>query len=373
MGQTSIEWADHSINPIKFKLAIAEAVKPVLVNMCTVCSDGCKFCYSASNTRRFWPKAAGAFPGYTAQALKLGEFVIDPTKLQEVIRRRKPTRYFWCDMTDMFHPSVPFELVDQCFAAMALTPHHTHMILTKRPERMAEYFTDLDRRRRECDCDEVEHEEFLIQNLFDNNRAGDSDDKDPIYHQSLKWLDTYNSRNLGWPLPNVWLGTSVEDQKRADERIPHLLKCPAAVRFLSCEPLLGPVDLCEVRLPDAMAVGEVWEPKINAIERYDEDRYYQAGDLAINWVICGGESGHGARPCNAEWIRSIVKQCKAADVACFVKQLGANSYVEPYDQKPGGNMPPRFYLDLNDPKGGDMSEFPRDLCIREMPGVGVKA
>ena len=192
------------------------------------------------------------------------------------LKRRKPTTYFVNSMSDLFHRDVPFGFVDKVFAVMALCPRHTFQILTKRPERMAEYMA---------------------------GRAAVSP-------------------------PNVWLGTSVENQAAADERIPHLLETAAAVRFLSCEPLLGPLTTLGLR--------------------------------GLNWVIVGGESGPNARPCNIDWIRAIVQQCREAGVPCFVKQLGSH----PIGRHSSGFD---FRLKLKDRKGGDPAEWPEDLRLREMP------
>jgi protein gp37 len=149
--------------------------------------------------------------------------------------------------------------------------------------------------------------------------------------------------------PNVWLGVSVEDQPRADERIPYLLQTPAAVRFLSIEPLLGPVGI---------------DPRfITPIEGTS-----QHGQRFIDWVIIGGESGHGARPCNLEWIRDLVRQCKAAGVACFVKQMGANLCDLDSSWREGDRV---ATFKLRDPKGGSPEEWPEDLRIREFPKEGV--
>lgn len=144
-------------------------------------------------------------------------------------------------------------------------------------------------------------------------------------------------------MSNVWLGVSVENQEQADARIPHLLKTPAAVRFLSCEPLLGPVDL---DIEDAM------------YSRRDNNGNCWMTRGEIDWVIVGGESGHGARPCNIEWIRSLVSQCKAASVPVFVKQLG-RSYFS------GDNN--HSHIFPRDSHGADPSEWPEDLRVREFP------
>jgi protein gp37 len=146
-----------------------------------------------------------------------------------------------------------------------------------------------------------------------------------------------------WPLPNVWLGVSVEDQKTADERIPLLLKTPAAVRFVSYEPALGPVDF------------ERW------VDRTTDGS-------GIDWLIIGGESGPGARPCDIEWIRSAVRQCKAAGVAVFMKQLGAKPGKS--IRAPDSDHSGRDYwepIKLKSRKGGDPTEWPADLRVREFP------
>jgi protein gp37 len=149
-----------------------------------------------------------------------------------------------------------------------------------------------------------------------------------------------------WP-ENVWLGTTVEDQERADERITRILSVPAAVHFLSVEPLLGPVDL----------------------------RRFDGGD----WVIVGGESGAGARPCDVEWVRSVISQCRDASVACFVKQLGARPYDSAvyceatfFGTDPlCGTYTKGNTLALRDHKGGDPDEWPQDLRVREFPRQGA--
>jgi hypothetical protein len=201
---------------------------------------------------------------------------------------------------------------------------------------------------------------------------------------------------FGWPLPNVWLGTSVEDQKRADERIPHLLRCPASVRFLSVEPLLGAMTLpllpeMHVNTRDDAGVSQPLDAKTAAaLAQLARAAYKKFGGASIDWIIVGGESGSGARPMNVEWARSIVRQCKEAGVSCFVKQLGAKPiddlhrrqiaseqrpYVvsaakrAPYD---GWNNVRAFctpITQVRDPKGGDPAEWPEDLRISQMPAL----
>jgi protein gp37 len=161
---------------------------------------------------------------------------------------------------------------------------------------------------------------------------------------------------IEWPLPNCWKGVSVEDQRRADERIPLLLDTPAAVRWVSYEPALGPVDFehvahenCNPRHYYASLSGYVIDG-----DQSDTDK--------ISWVVIGGESGTGARPFNIEWARSIIAQCQEAGVPVFMKQLGAKPYAE-------GGEGRQLQLYLRDRKGGDITEFPPDLRVREYPIV----
>lgn len=153
----------------------------------------------------------------------------------------------------------------------------------------------------------------------------------------------------GWP-SNVWVGTSVEDQQTADERIPHLLRVPAAVRFLSCEPLLGAINLT---------------PHLEEITHSDETSIETM--TLVDWVIVGGESGPGARPCDIAWIRSIIGQCKAAGVPCFVKQLGSYARLRAHHMGSGPESDVLFRFETKHPKGGDCDEWPEDLRVRQFP------
>lgn len=216
-----------------------------------------------------------------------------PERLERPLHWKKPRRVFVNSMSDLFHEDVPDEFIDQVFAVMALTPQHSYQILTKRPERMLQY------------CQ--------------------------------------------WPLPNCWTGVSIEDQVTADKRIPILLRTPAAVRWISAEPLLGPVDLT------AITVGhENW----NALDRREAmDAEPGSPNTILDWVVLGGESGPQARPCNVDWIRSLVQQCRSETIPVFVKQVGSRPWSGP------GNHP----MHITDPKGGDPSEWPTDLRVREWP------
>jgi hypothetical protein len=161
-----------------------------------------------------------------------------------------------------------------------------------------------------------------------------------------------------WPLPNVWLGVSAENQRRADERIPVLLQTPAAVRFVSYEPALGPVDF--TRVGDG-EIGAVYDALRGGMRRSD------VGGPRLEWVIVGGESGTGARPFDIAWARSTIRQCRDAGVPVFVKQLGTRTFAQPVyvpgtDEIAGG-----VTLELSDTKGGRMEEWPEDVRVREWP------
>ena len=326
---SSIEWTDTTWSPI---------------TGCTRKSEGCDHCYSARMTYRLEMMGQQKYTGLTVVNPKgdrhfNGVVKCHEGELSAPFKFRKPRRIFVNSMSDTFHPSVPFEFVDKMLAVMAMTPQHTYQILTKRPERMAEYLNDY-RSATGMKTDE---------NVWKTAACMDGDRFAAAYKPRIDDTGV-------WPLENVWLGTSVENQAAADERIPHLLKCPAAVRFLSVEPLLGAVDLGDFL--DSETYGD------------------EGGDgpcASIDWVIVGGESGPGARPFNVEWARSIIAQCKSANVACFVKQLGANPVkgggrcrdcadhdgICPYSQLPCEG--------LKDKKGGDPDEWPADLRVREFP------
>lgn len=286
---SAIEWTEDTWNPVVG---------------CSRVSRGCEHCYAERESRRLMHHEA--YEGVTRSTSKgprwTGKVNCLPERLDQPLRWRKPRRIFVNSMSDLFHPDVPDEFIDQVFAVMALAPHHVFQILTKRPERMREY---LSARLR------LEHIYDHWYSFSENSPAAQA-----------------------WPLPNVWLGTSVEDQATADERIPHLLQTPAAVRWLSCEPLLGPVDLRrfppfsftraspeEVRAMRRVYPGGLPADSLNAqIER-----------MRLHWVVAGGESGPGARPMHPDWARSLRDQCVEAGVPFFFKQRGAWTWDDPGD------------------------------------------
>jgi len=326
MGDHShIQWTDATWNP---------------VTGCSKVSQGCKHCYAL----RDWPRlAAPRTPPnvYTGRAFT--DVMAHPERLDQPLRWRKPRRVFVNSMSDLFHESVPFEFIEKVFGVMANAKRHTFQVLTKRPERMRDFTVRFS----------PDGDGFVTL----NGERAMGGYRGPVFP------------DYGWPLPNVWLGVSVEDQATADERIPLLLQTPAAVRFVSYEPALSAIDFTPFLWGKNDRVDTVCQ---NCPRDHDcECGYHTRRDLklpAIDWIIAGGESGPKARPCDVAWLRSTVEQCKAAGVPCFVKQLGANVTLstDEIERMTGVRTLPHRW-DLRDRKGGDMAEWPEDLRVRELP------
>lgn len=284
MGKTGIEWTDKVWNPLAG---------------CSKVSEGCRNCYAIRQARRMDGLGIG-YDGTTVPGPNWSSKInLLHDKLYEPFRWKKPCRVFVNSMSDLFHADVPESFIDGVFGVMMLAVEHTFQVLTKRPARMAAY-------------------------------ASDKGTPERVWRAGLAMLGPPGIwPRISWPLSNVWLGASVENQVAADERIPHLLRTPAAVRFLSMEPLLGPVDLR--RLIDADGL-------TNALtgQGFAEGRNEPSEGERVQWTIVGGESGPGARPMHPDWARSIRDQCHAAGVPFFFKQWGA--FV------PRGQEPPGFKL-----------------------------
>lgn len=295
--KSQIEWTEATWNPIAG---------------CSVVSPGCTNCYAM---RRVAPRLSAnpATPHYagTVQPSKAGPVwtgkigIAADSVLLKPLSWRRPRMIFVNSTSDLFHESVPDEVIDRIFAVMALCPQHTFQVLTKRAKRMRQYLGGRDKRSRpRCDVVEIVGMNMLMDGTVAQARA------------------------VTWPLPNVWLGVSVEDQTRADERIPELLATPAAVRFISAEPLLGPIDLTRIDV-GAWLNGysgrtttendpEMKWPLLSPFKHWPSG--YEAPGL--DWVIVGGESGDCARPMHPDWARSLRDQCAAAGVSFFFKQWG---------------------------------------------------
>ncbi len=321
--KTSIEWTDATWNPIRARNRETGRIG----HFCIHASEGCRHCYAERRQPRFQNPVR-----FAAQDQDKVELFLDEKVLLQPLRWRKPRKVFPCSMTDMFGEWVPDEWLDRIFAVMALCPQHNFQVLTKRSGRMQKYCSNPNTPRRVARfiLDEaIENPKlFLIEN-WPVITLGKADDPDDVISD--------------WPLPNVWLGVSVEDQKTADARIPDLLVTPAAVRFLSCEPLLGPVDLTWIAQPNEDADGVIDALLgCNWVERPGDDyrptrpghegrrmgRWVVSGsddiiaNRKIDWIICGGESGPGARPMHPDWARSLRDQCEDAGVPFLFKQWG---------------------------------------------------
>jgi protein gp37 len=265
--KTKIEWTDTTWNPVRG---------------CVKVSPGCRNCYAEAFAERFRGVVGHPYEqGFDPRLV--------PEKLEEPLKWKKPRRVFVDSMSDLFQDGVPDYFIGNVFSVMEGSRRHTYQVLTKRAERMADWVTK-----------------------FDN------------------WLRYAGDTTFAKKLPNVWLGVSVEDRKYGLPRIKHLQRTPAAVRFLSCEPLLE--DLGRI-------------------------------DLAgIHWVIIGGESGPNARECSLDWIHDLVEQCSVAEVPVFVKQIGARPCY--LDAQTGAKTP----FPISDKKGGYIGDFPCHFQ-REWPRV----
>lgn len=326
MKDTKIEWCDHSWSPWRG---------------CTKVSPGCANCYAETLSKRNpavlgqwgkgkprvlakswgepvkWNRVAGNGACKCCGSTRDTDCTGNCKACGEVKRLYcKPTVFpSLCDWMD---DEVPVEWLAKFLKLIHDTPNLTWLLLTKRPENF------------------VSQLRLAAGELGVAGEQGDKGASD-AWGMVFDWIK-------GTPPPNVWVGTSVEDDVRMNQRGPLLSAIPARSRFLSMEPLLGPVD--------------------TGLTYYDGPQW-QFGENAPDWVIIGGESGPGARPCNVEWIRSVVRQCKDAAVPCFVKQLGARARDLVHDED--GNPLGIKHLVLTHPKGGDPAEWPEDLRVREIP------
>lgn len=372
MGDTTkIEWSSHTFNPWRG---------------CTKVSPGCVHCYAEAGSKQN-PSVLGIWGDHGVRQVAVESYWDKPRKWNNKAKaagissaHQDPTpgirpRVFCASLADVFEdfhgrvrragggtlgvceychrwfrdPLIDDDLGAACphcetnsvelltlddvrrrlFDVIYQTPHLDWLLLTKRPQNI----------------------KGMIEAALDTKN-----DSEPHI------LDLEPFEKL---YPNVWLGTSVEDQKRADERIPELLKVPAALRFLSMEPLLGPVDLTEYYF---------WRcPVCGKSGTHEWSQCAEHGDMifgsGIGWSIAGGESGHNARRCDIQWIRDIRDQCQSADVPVFVKQLGS----QPYSELEVELSRTKAYGGTGDSKGGDPEEWPEDLRVREIPGAKLTA
>jgi protein gp37 len=298
-NKTEIQWTDATWNPIRG---------------CTRVSDGCRNCYAERVAMRFSGKGqpyeglvqiTNGHPQWTGKVQFVEKHLADPLKWKE------PRRIFVNSMSDLFHEGVTDAQLDAILAVMAQADQHTFQILTKRPERMLAYFRQL----------QAAADEHAPKTMTGSYLASDVLNIRNLH----RFPHSANAFERKWPLGNVWLGVSCENQKAADERIQILLQTPAAVRWVSAEPLLGPIllDNGETSWLSCSRRDDYTEPvrgEESCCESFHDGGKHFRG---IDWVVAGGESGPGARPMHPEWARSLRDQCQAAGVAFFFKQWGA--------------------------------------------------
>ncbi|MEN6535298.1 MAG: DUF5131 family protein [Bryobacteraceae bacterium] len=352
---TGISWCDETWNPVVG---------------CSKVSAGCAHCYAKSlHDKRHKAYLAGKkMPDCYAQPFETVRCY--PDRLEIPLRLRAPRVIFVNSVSDLYHPNVPDEFIDQVKAVEALCPQHTFVELTKRPERMAEYSTkkalrwaEIKREREEM-CYEDECPRCCGDGAVEYIDSPDQWGEDCPTEKN-HWIPCPECRRrktedayLKAPLPNVFLGVSVEDQPTADERLPYLMKLArreaAWNTVLSIEPLLGPITF----RPKASGTDEIIQMTLaDKLERYTKPEML----YGLKGVIVGGESGPHARPCNVEWIRSIRDQCAAAAVPCYVKQMGsvwAKAQGWKYFTTDGEPL---------DSAGANMVNWPLDLRVRELP------
>lgn len=318
---SDIEWTEKTWNP---------------VNGCSRVSPGCDNCYAMRFEHRF------SGPGQRSEGLTVlrpksakrpgvdwsGVVRLNQARLDVPMRRKKPTTWFVNSTSDLFHDALTNEEIAAVFGVMAACPQHTFQVLTKRAERMREWFEWITRFAAEHDSTEVG-----LCATYASQQLGRSYTTF-MPHLVAEWPT--------WPLPNVWNGVSAENQELADERFLHLLATPAAVRFVSAEPLLGPIDFTRVKYSRHYGTGLV--NSLTGEKRGHVPNSPLGTTGSLDWVILGSESGYRSRPMQTEWARSIVDQCVDAGVAVFTKQIATE-----HDRKggkrehwPAGNWPMEF-------------------------------
>lgn len=321
---TQIQWTDASWNP---------------TTGCTKVSPGCAHCYIDTT------------PAFRIAKRKFEKgnipIILHENRLQQPLHWAKPRRIFVNSLSDLFHEDVPGDYIAEVYGTMVAAYWHEFQVLTKRPAR-----------RHALLKDEAFREAVMRAAARHVNSLRGEDRIRTTGGYSRSYVGTVNM--AAWEeshARNIWEGVTVENQRFADERIPILLETPAAVRFLSCEPLLGPVD---------------FKPAFQKVYSGGGVDSFIAGHTRhprIDWVIVGGESGPKARPMDLGWAQSIVRQCQAAGVAVFVKQLGAKPCVGEVETAAGSNEFVPDLVGLNHRKGADPSEWPSDLQFRQFPEV----
>lgn len=338
--KSKIQWTEATWNPTRG---------------CSLVSAGCTNCYAMRQAHRFSGIPGGPYRGFTRIAnghpVWTGKVELIEEALIIPLRWKRPRSIFVNSMSDLFHEALSFESIAAVFGVMAAAPHHTFQVLTKRAERMWEFF---EWAAAEDGIDgginAVTTMALGVPILNEYMTRNDRDDE----MEDEGEYDHLITDPPAWPLSNAWLGISVEDQKTFVARWPFLRDIPAAVRWISYEPALDSVNfkqtLCGLRRREiTSAPGD-----------YTYDLVPKA-----DWIVVGGESGPGARPFDVQWARDTIAQCKAAGVPVFVKQLGSRPTTDHRTRPAGENS--YWPTMLKDKKGSDPAEWPEDLRVREYP------
>ena len=316
--KTGIAWTNATWNP---------------VTGCTKVSQGCKHCYAEREWARLTanPKATA----YYGRAFT--DVACHEDRLDQPLRWSKPRMIFVNSMSDLFHEDVPDDFIDKVFAVMALAEQHVFQVLTKRPERMRRWL-------------DPEH-----------------DNREHAVGQAMREIAASRGSNDAglpeWPITNIWLGVSIEDQATADERIPLLLQTPAAVRWVSAEPLLNKIDLTHLELDPFNYYNALTGDTIML------DRTIIPMENTLSWVVAGGESGNSARALDARHLYALVSQCKDAGTPIFVKQLGYRFMDLDNEFYGAGIQTVDGKAKMVNRVGADLNEWPEGLRVREWPAA----
>lgn len=351
-NKTGISWTDSTWNAVSGCTRVSDACRFCYVDWapnfrvenrhfrveCPECTGsgicvGCRNGHYCAKGDRCCP-TCGGFGGVRSNEIgATTDIRLHEDRLDQPLRWSRPRRIFVNSTSDVFHEEVPSSYIAKMFAVMALASRHTFQVLTKRPARMRSLLNSKD---------------FWAQVAYEVGALAMERKLIPESLDAMEFIDKYE------PLPNVWLGVTVENQKWADIRIPILMETPAAVRFLSCEPLLGPVELTGLdwNPPSAPvaddgltnALNGTWYP---ALGDASKEALCSMTDLArIDWVIAGGESGTQARPMEMSWVESLRNQCAGHDVPFFFKQAGVRLAREWGCTSRNGSDPAEWPIDL---------------------------
>ncbi len=336
---------------------------------CTECSPGCRECYARGLIWRLahnpvcGDKYKGLVEKVNGKLRWTGKIKLWPEHLEQALKRKAPTTYFVNSRSDLFHPDVPFDIfwpakiLTKAFAIMLLSQQHKFLLLTKRIDRALKIFSEI------CPDGRPVIRQKISSYLWEKNQYRIVPTKEGLNELQVKTLTEFDEGIL-WPLPNVYLGATICNQQEADEKIPTLLQIPAAKRWLSIEPMLGPMDIKKYVWLRQKCIGHKGCGFTGASYEFSnakkegaykcpqcgKNHSYLITD-SIDWVVIGCESGPNRRPCKIEWMIDLVNQCKAAGVRVYVKQVSINGIASK-----------------------KMSEWPKEIQVREeiiaAPSVG---